>query len=107
MGIKAGEKYAFSAWFKNTQTTMTVYLENKRGEKLSDTLKVTLDAGDAWQKFSVDLSAAKTDDGILVMEFEEGSAVTLDDLCSACLFLVENDSVTGEILYIDGGQCLH
>ena len=36
-----------------------------------------------------------------------GRAVALDDLCSACLFLVENDSVTGEILYIDGGQCLH
>lgn len=81
MGIKAGEKYVFSAWFKNTQTTMSVYLENKHGEKLTDTLKITLDAGDAWQKFSVDLSAAKTDDGILVMEFEEGSAVTLDFVC--------------------------
>lgn len=36
-----------------------------------------------------------------------GRPVTLDDICSACLFLAQNDSVTGEILYVDGGQSLH
>ena len=78
IGVQANEGYAFSAWFKNTKTVMTVYLENKRGEKLSDTLKITLDAGAQWQKFSVSLTAAKTDDGILVMEFEDGASVTFD-----------------------------
>ena len=36
-----------------------------------------------------------------------GRPVALDDICSACLFLARNDSVTGEILYVDGGQSLH
>lgn len=35
-----------------------------------------------------------------------GRPSALEDICSACLFLVRNDSVTGEILYVDGGQCL-
>lgn len=36
-----------------------------------------------------------------------GRPVALEDLCSACLFLAQNDSITGEILYVDGGQSLH
>lgn len=35
-----------------------------------------------------------------------GRAVSLDDFASACLFLVTNSSVTGEIFYIDCGQSL-
>jgi len=33
-------------------------------------------------------------------------AVALDDLTDGCLFLCRNESVTGQILYIDGGQHL-
>ena len=36
-----------------------------------------------------------------------GRPIALNDICSACLFLAQNDSITGEILYVDGGQCLH
>ncbi|OGV52019.1 MAG: hypothetical protein A2017_05610 [Lentisphaerae bacterium GWF2_44_16] len=34
-------------------------------------------------------------------------AVSMDDLTNACLFLAENNSITGQILYVDGGQHLH
>lgn len=34
-------------------------------------------------------------------------AVSLDDLTDACLFLADNNSITGQILYVDGGQHLH
>ena len=34
-------------------------------------------------------------------------AVSMDDLTDACLFLAGNNSITGQILYVDGGQHLH
>lgn len=35
-----------------------------------------------------------------------GRSVTLDDFAAACIFLASNNSVTGEILYVDCGQSL-
>ncbi len=35
-----------------------------------------------------------------------GKPVSLDDLCAGAVFLAENESMTGTILYIDGGQSL-
>ncbi len=35
-----------------------------------------------------------------------GKPVSLEDLCAGAVFLAENESVTGTILYIDGGQSL-
>ncbi|OQA86849.1 MAG: Glucose 1-dehydrogenase 2 [Lentisphaerae bacterium ADurb.Bin242] len=35
-----------------------------------------------------------------------GKPVSLDDLCAGAVFLAENESMTGAILYIDGGQSL-
>lgn len=35
-----------------------------------------------------------------------GKAVTLDSITSACIFLAENDSVTGQTLFLDGGASL-
>jgi len=32
--------------------------------------------------------------------------VKMKDLTDACLFLVKNDSITGNILYVDSGQHL-
>lgn len=80
MPIKAGDTYAFSAWFKNTNMTVSVYLENKRGEKLSDTVSFGVHTGDTWAKSAAVLTAAKTDSAALVMEFESG-AVSLDYVC--------------------------
>ncbi len=80
MGIKAGEVYAFSAWFKNTDTTVNVYLENNKGEKLSETVMFRVCAGEEWQQYSAELSAAKTAEGSLVMKFDSG-AVSLDYVC--------------------------
>ncbi len=79
MGIQAGEMYTLSLWFKETDTTVTAFLENNQGEKLSDT--VTFHAQtDVWAKYTVDLSAAKTDGGILVLKFGTGD-VTFDFVC--------------------------
>ncbi|MGN0519462.1 MAG: alpha-L-arabinofuranosidase C-terminal domain-containing protein [Candidatus Fimenecus sp.] len=79
MGIKAGEMYTLSLWFKETDTTVTAYLENNQGEKLSDTVTFRVQT-DVWAKYTVDLSAAKTDGGILVLKFGEGD-VTFDFVC--------------------------
>lgn len=35
-----------------------------------------------------------------------GRQVAMDDLCSACVFLVGNESVTGQVLFVDCGQHL-
>lgn len=35
-----------------------------------------------------------------------GRPVAMDDLSAACLFLVTNDSITGQVLFVDGGQHL-
>ncbi len=77
MGFKAGETYSFSAWFKNTDTAVSVYLENNKGEKLSETVTFRAKADENWQNFGVELSAAKTAEGILVIKFDSG-AVSLD-----------------------------
>lgn len=79
MGIKAGEVYTLSLWFKETDTTVNTYLENNKGEKLSDTVTFRVQAGE-WAKYTVDLSAAKTDSGILVLKFGKGE-VTFDFVC--------------------------
>lgn len=80
MAIKAGEVYTFSAWFKNTDTAVSVYLENNKGEKLSETVTFHASATEEWQQYSVELSAVKTEEGILVMKFGSGS-VSLDYVC--------------------------
>ncbi|MGN0556145.1 MAG: alpha-L-arabinofuranosidase C-terminal domain-containing protein [Candidatus Fimenecus sp.] len=79
MGIKAGEAYTLSLWFKETDTTVTAFLENNQGEKLSDTVTFRVQT-DVWAKYTVDLSAAKTDGGILVLKFGTGD-VTFDFVC--------------------------
>lgn len=78
MGIQAGEAYAMGIWFCNTQTTVSAYLANARGEKLSDTVTFRVETGD-WAKYNVTLTAAKTDGGILTLEFDRGD-VTFDFL---------------------------
>ncbi|MBU8901577.1 MAG: SDR family oxidoreductase, partial [Victivallales bacterium] len=35
-----------------------------------------------------------------------GRQVSLRDISDACLFLVRNESLTGQIIYVDGGQHL-
>ncbi len=80
MGIKAGEIYTFSAWFKNTDTAVSIYLENNKGEKISETVTFRTAAGEEWQQYSVEISAAKTDEGSLVLKFDSG-AVSLDYVC--------------------------
>ncbi|MDD5697853.1 MAG: SDR family oxidoreductase [Victivallaceae bacterium] len=35
-----------------------------------------------------------------------GGQIPLPDITAACLFLVQNDSLTGQIIYVDGGQHL-
>jgi NAD(P)-dependent dehydrogenase (short-subunit alcohol dehydrogenase family) len=35
-----------------------------------------------------------------------GKAVNMRNLCSACLFLAENESITGQIIFADCGQHL-
>lgn len=80
MGIKAGEVYTFSAWFKNTDTSVSVYLENNKGEKLSETVTFRAAAGEEWQQFSVELSTAKTAEGTLVMKLG-GGEVSVDYVC--------------------------
>lgn len=77
MGIEAGENYIFTAWFKNTNTIVTVSLENEKGEKLSDTNTFIVTAGSEWTKFSFPLSAAKNDYGYLLIEFA-GGPVSVD-----------------------------
>lgn len=79
MGIKAGEIYTLSLWFKETDTTVNAYLENNKGEKISDTVTFRVQT-EEWAKYTVDLSAAKTDDGILVLKFGSGD-VTFDFVC--------------------------
>lgn len=79
MGIKAGEIYTLSVWFKETDTTVSAYLENDKGEKLSDTVTFRVET-EAWAKYTVELSAAKTDGGILVLKFDRGD-VTFDFVC--------------------------
>lgn len=81
MGIQAGETYMFSAWFKNTRGNVSVYLEDNRGEKISDTTTFMLDAGETWKQFSVRLSAAKTAEGILVIAFSADMAASIDYVC--------------------------
>jgi NAD(P)-dependent dehydrogenase (short-subunit alcohol dehydrogenase family) len=36
-----------------------------------------------------------------------GKQIPLKDITDACLFLVRNDSLTGQIIYVDGGQHLN
>ena len=79
MGIKAGEMYTLSLWFKETDTTVNAYLENNKGEKLSDTVTFRVQTAQ-WAKYTVDLSAAKTEAGILVLKFGTGD-VTFDFVC--------------------------
>lgn len=79
MGIKAGEIYTLSLWFKETDTTVNAYLENNQGEKLSDTVTFRVQT-DVWAKYTVELSAAKSDGGILVLKFGTGD-VTFDFVC--------------------------
>lgn len=79
MGIKAGELYILSVWFKETDTTVNAYLENDKGEKLSDTITFRPQT-DTWAKYTVELSAAKTGNGALVLKFGEGD-VTFDFVC--------------------------
>jgi len=35
-----------------------------------------------------------------------GRPVALDDICQSCLFLIRTPSITGQILFVDGGQHL-
>lgn len=35
-----------------------------------------------------------------------GKQIPLNDIINACLFLVQNESLTGQIIYVDGGQHL-
>jgi enoyl-[acyl-carrier-protein] reductase (NADH) len=35
-----------------------------------------------------------------------GKAVSVKDICSTCLYLVKTDSITGQIVYLDGGAHL-
>lgn len=79
MGVKAGEVYTLSLWFKETDTTVNAYLENDKGEKLSDTVTFRVQTAQ-WAKYTVDLSAAKTEAGILVLKFGAGD-VTFDFVC--------------------------
>ena len=74
MGISAGETYEFSVWLKNTHTTLNVYLVNKSGEKISDTNTFRVSVDENWQKFGSVLTAATTELGALVLEFESGPA---------------------------------
>ncbi len=80
MGIKAGARYTLSVWFKNTDMNVTAYLENARGEKVSDTVTFAVHAGEEWVQSTAELSAATTDSAALVMEFGPG-AVSVDFVC--------------------------
>lgn len=80
MGIKASEIYSFSAWFKNTNMSISIYLENDKGEKISDTVTFSVQAGEDWVQSTAELSAAKTDSAALVMEFGPGAA-SVDFVC--------------------------
>ena len=42
----------------------------------------------------------------VLAEVPLGRQIPLQDICGACLFLVKNESLTGQILYVDGGQHL-
>ena len=79
MGIEAGEGYIFSAFMKNTNTIVTVCLENEKGEKLSETNTFIVTVGSQWEKFTFPLSAAKTDYGYLSIEFA-GGPVSIDNV---------------------------
>lgn len=42
----------------------------------------------------------------ILKEVPMGRQIPLKDITDACLFLVQNDSLTGQIIYVDGGQHL-
>jgi len=42
----------------------------------------------------------------ILKEVPMGKQVSLKDISNACLFLVQNNSLTGQIIYVDGGQHL-
>jgi len=42
----------------------------------------------------------------ILKEVPSGCQVPLKDVTDACLFLVQNESLTGQIIYVDGGQHL-
>jgi pteridine reductase len=42
----------------------------------------------------------------ILNEIPMGRQVPLKDITNACLFLVKNESLTGQIIYVDGGQHL-
>lgn len=77
MGFDKGEVYEFSAWFKNTDTPASVWLEDTNGKAVSAVSNITISAGDKWTKITTELEANKTSDGKLAMKFERGD-VSLD-----------------------------
>ena len=42
----------------------------------------------------------------ILKEIPMGHQISLKDITDACLFLVKNESLTGQIIYVDGGQHL-
>lgn len=42
----------------------------------------------------------------VLKQVPSGKAVKMEDLTATCIFLAENDSITGSIIYVDGGQHL-
>ncbi len=42
----------------------------------------------------------------ILKDVPTGKQIPLKDITSACLFLVQNESLTGQIIYVDGGQHL-
>jgi enoyl-[acyl-carrier-protein] reductase (NADH) len=42
----------------------------------------------------------------ILKEVPLGKQVPLKDITDACLFLIQNESLTGQIIYVDGGQHL-
>ena len=76
MGFTQGEVYEFSAWFKNTDTVMSVWLEDTKGNAVSESANIRVSAKE-WTKVTLELTADKTVDGKLAMKFEKGD-VSLD-----------------------------
>ncbi|MCK4981272.1 MAG: SDR family oxidoreductase [Victivallaceae bacterium] len=42
----------------------------------------------------------------ILKEVPSGHQIPLKDITNACLFLIKNESLTGQIIYVDGGQHL-
>ncbi len=43
----------------------------------------------------------------IVLECDHSAAAKSDQLADAVVFLLQSDSITGQIVYVDGGQNLH